>query len=168
MAAYTEGHQIIFQEIFSLPRGMGIMAVDTPFFHRVMPELCFGDRIANTFVTIKTKFVPRLQKDKFVSGGVGVMALYTIAFHDYFMTAFWIFRHDPFMAFVADSVWVLAQQLSMGRGMRVMAFAAFSGFHGSMDVLIFQLFLEGVMAFETEFPLSARFQLESVLLPISN
>jgi hypothetical protein len=33
-----------------------------------------------------------------------------------------------------------------------------------MDKWIFEFFLEGIMAFQTEFPLGARFQLEFILL----
>ena len=98
---------------------------------------------------------------------MGVVAFYTIAFHHNFMTAFGILGHNPFMALIADFVRIFVQQLSMGRGMRVMTFCAFSRLHGGMDKWIFELFLEGVMAFQTEFPLGARFQLEFVLLRIS-
>jgi len=167
MAAHTEGRQIIFQKIISFRRSMWVVATDTSFLHRTVLESRFGNSISNILVAIKTEFVPCFQKDKFVSGGVGIVAFYTIAFHHNFMTAFGIFRHDPFMTLIADLVWILAQQLSMGRGMRVMAFGAFSGFHRSMDKWIFKFFLEGIMAFETEFPLGARFQLEFIL-PISH
>jgi hypothetical protein len=40
--------------------------------------------------------------------------------------------------------------------MRVMTFCAFSRFYGGMDKWVFKLFFEGLMAFETEFPLGAR------------
>ena len=167
MTAHTQGRQVIFQKMISLGRSVRLVTRDTSFFHRRVLELCFGNCIPNIFVAIKTEFIPCFQKDKFVSRGVGIVAFYTIAFHHNFMTAFGIFRHDPFMTLIADLVWILAQQLSMGRGMRVMAFGAFSGFHRSMDKWIFKFFLEGIMAFETEFPLGARFQLEFILLPIS-
>ena len=52
--------------------------------------------------------------------------------------------------------------------MRIMTFCAFSRLYGGMDKWVFELFLEGVMAFETEFPLGTRFQLEFILLPINH
>jgi len=55
----------------------------------------------------------------------------------------------------------------MRGGMRMMTFRTFSRLHGGVDKWVFELFLERIMAFEAEFPLSARFQLEFVLLPIS-
>jgi len=109
MAAHTEGRQIIFQKMNSFGRSMRIVATDTSLLHRTMLELCFGNSISNIFVAIKTEFVSCLQKDKFVSGGMGIMTLYTIAFHHNFMTALWIFRHDPFMTLIADFVRIFVQ-----------------------------------------------------------
>ncbi len=98
---------------------------------------------------------------------MGVMAFYAIAFHHNFMNALWILGHNPFMALIADFVWIFVQQLSMRGRMRIMTFRAFSRLHGGMDKWILELFLEGIMTFQTEFPLGARFQLEFILLPIS-
>ena len=66
MTAHTESHQIIFQKMISFGRSMRIVATDTSFLHRTVLELCFGNGIANIFVTIKTEFVPCFQKDEFV------------------------------------------------------------------------------------------------------
>ncbi len=45
---------------------MRLVATDASFLHRTVLELCFGDGIADIFVTIKTEFVSRFQKDEFV------------------------------------------------------------------------------------------------------
>ena len=76
---------------------------------------------------------------------MGVVAFYTIAFHDNFMTAFGILRHNPFMTFIADFVRIFAQQLSVGRGVRVMTFRAFSRLYRSVHKRIFEFFLKIVM-----------------------
>jgi hypothetical protein len=109
MAAHTEGRQIIFQKMISFGRSMRIVATNTSLLHRTVLELCFGNSISNIFVAIKTEFIPCFQKDKLVSGGMGIMALYTIAFHDNFMTAFGVFRHNPLMTLIADFVWIIVQ-----------------------------------------------------------
>jgi hypothetical protein len=98
---------------------------------------------------------------------MGVMAFYTIAFHHNFVTAFGVLGYNSFMTLIADFVWIFAEQFSVGRRMRVMTFCAFSRLYGGMNKWVLELFLEGVMAFETEFPLGTRFQLEFVLLPVS-
>ena len=67
------------------------------------------------------------------------------------------------MALIADFVWVFVQQLSMRRRMRIMTFRAFSRLHWGMHKRIFELFLEGIMALQTEFPLGARFQFKFIL-----
>jgi hypothetical protein len=45
----------------------------------------------------------------------------------------------------------------MGGRMRIMTFRAFSRLYGGMDKWILEFFLEGIVAFKTEFPLGARF-----------
>jgi hypothetical protein len=62
------------------------------------------------------------------------------------MTAFWILRQNPFVALKTDPVWIIVQQLSMGSGMRVMAFRTLSCFYRGMDKWILELFLKIVMA----------------------
>jgi len=146
---------------------MRFVATDTSLLHRTVLELCFGNGITNIFVTIKAEFIPPFQKNELVLGGMRVVAFYAIAFHYYPMDAFWILRHNPFMALIADFVRIFVQQFPVGSSMSIMAFRAFSRLHGSMDKWVFELFLERIMTFKTEFPLGAGFQLEFVLLPIS-
>ncbi len=74
---------------------------------------------------------------------MGVVALYAIAFHNNFMTAFGILGYNPFMALIADLVRIFIQQFSVGRRMRIMAFCAFSRLHRGMDKWVFELFLKG-------------------------
>ena len=85
------------------------MAVDTPFLDWTMLELCFGHSIANILMAVKTEFVPCFQKDKFVFGGMGVVAFYTIAIHHYFMAAFGILGYNSFVALIAYFVRIFVQ-----------------------------------------------------------
>jgi hypothetical protein len=149
VAAHTEGRQIIFQKTISLGRSMRLVATATSFPDRTVFELCFGDSIPNIFVAIKAEFVPRFQKDKLVPGGMRIMALYTIAFHHNFMTAPGILGDDPSMTLIADLVRIFIQQLSVGRGVRIMAFCALSRLHRSVHKWILELFLKSVVAAQT-------------------
>jgi hypothetical protein len=92
-----------------------------------------------------------------------VVAFYAIAFHHHFMTAFGILGYDPFMTFITDLIGIFVEQLPVRGRMRVMTFRAFSGFHRGMNKWIFQLFLKGIVAFQTEFPLGARFEFKLIL-----
>jgi hypothetical protein len=163
MTAHTEGRQVIFQKMIPFGRSMRIVTPDTSFFHRTVLELCFGNGIPDIFVAIKTEFIPCFQKDKFVLGGMGIMALYTIAFHYNFVAALGIFRHDPFMTFIADFVRIFAQQLSVGRGVRIMTFRAFSRLHRSVHKWVFEFFPKMIMTPQAQLPLGIRFQLEFAL-----
>jgi hypothetical protein len=109
VAAHTEGRQIILEKLIPLGRSMRFVATNTSLFHRTVLELCFGNYVANIFVTIETEFIPSFQKNELVFGGMGVVALYAITFHDYLMTALRIFRYNSLMALVADFVWVCIQ-----------------------------------------------------------
>ncbi len=166
VAAHTEGRQVIFQKILSFGRSMRFVAGHTSLLHGTVLELRFGNGIANIFVAIETEFIPPFQKNELVFGGMGVVALDAIALHDDLMDTFGILRHNPFMTLITDFVWVRIQQPSMRRVMGIMTFRAFPFFYGRVDKLAFELFLEGIMTFQAEFPLSARFQLEFVL-PVS-
>jgi hypothetical protein len=163
VAAHTEGCQVIFQKILSFGRSMRFVAAHTSLLHRTMLELRFGNDITNIFVAIETEFIPSFQKNEFVFGGMGVVALYAIAPHDYLMDAFWILGHNPFMTLITDFVRVCIQQLSMRRVMGIMTFCAFPFFYGSVNKLVFELFLEIIVTLKTQFPTRARFQLEFVL-----
>ena len=66
MAVYTEGDQIIFQEMFSFGGSMGIVAVDASFLHRIMLEFYLGHCIANILMAIKTEFISCFQKNEFI------------------------------------------------------------------------------------------------------
>jgi hypothetical protein len=163
MAARAKRYHIISQQIFSLGGGMRIVAVDAFFLNWIMLEFCFCNGLSYIFVAIETEFIPRFQKDKFVFGGMGIVALYTIAFHHHFMTAFRIFRHDPFMALVADFVRIFVQQLSMGRGVRIMTFRAFSRLHRSVHKWIFELFFKVIVTVQAQLSLGIRFESEFIL-----
>ena len=122
MTAKTECYHIILEEMLGFGRGMGGMAVHASFFHRVMLEFGFGNGIANILMTLYAERIPFFEKDKFIIGGMGVVALHAVAFHNNFMSTFGILWYDPFMALRADFVGIFIQELSMDRGMRVMAF----------------------------------------------
>ena len=51
-----------------------------------------------------------------------IMAFDTISLHRYFVAAFRILRDNSFVAFEADPIGILVQQLSMGGSVRIMAF----------------------------------------------
>ncbi len=66
MAAHTEGPHIIFQKVSRFAGTMRFMAIDAPFLHWVMLELCLGHGIADILMTIETELIPRFQKNKLV------------------------------------------------------------------------------------------------------
>jgi len=122
MTVDAESGQTIFQEMVGFVRGMRIVAVDTSFLHRIMFKSYFGDGIADILMAVKTEFISRLEKVELIIGGVGIVAFYTMTLYHNFMTAFWILRHNGFMALVTNPARIFIQQLPMGGGMRVMTF----------------------------------------------
>ena len=88
---------------------MGVMAVQASLFHWIMLEFHFDHSIPNILVAVKTEFVPPFEKDKFVSGGMGVVAFYAIAIHHYFMTTLGILGYNSFVALTAYFVRIFVQ-----------------------------------------------------------
>jgi hypothetical protein len=87
------------------------------------------------------------------------MAFYTIPLHHHLMTALGIFGDNVFVTLITNFVRIFIQQLSMGSGMRVMAFRTLSRFYRGMDKWIFELFFKIVVAAQTELPFASGFNL---------
>jgi hypothetical protein len=67
------------------------------------------------------------------------------------------------MTFIADFVRIFAQQLSVGRGVRIMTFRAFSRLYRSVHKWVFEFFPKIIMTPQAQLPLGIRFQLEFAL-----
>jgi hypothetical protein len=90
------------------------------------------------------------------------MAFCTIAVHNISMHTPGLFR-DHRMAFGTDLVDLFAQELTMRRGMRVMATSAVALFQRRMHEWVFHLLLKLHVAGETDLSFRTRLQLEIVL-----
>jgi len=73
-------------------------------------------------MTVETEFIPRFQERESIIGSMRVVAFYTIALDNNFMTAFRVLRYNAFMALQADFIRIFVQQLPVGGSMRVMTF----------------------------------------------
>jgi hypothetical protein len=85
-----------------------------------------------------------------------VVAFYTIAFDNNFVTASWVLRHKAFMALQADLIRILVQQFPVGGSMRAMTFCTFSAFYRSMYKLAFELLSKSIMTIKAQLPFGIR------------
>ena len=120
VTVHTEGNRIVFQKMIKFGRGVRIMTVRAPLFHRVVFEFNVCDGIPHIFMAAKAKLISRLQETGFMVRSMRVMAFCTIAFHNHLMDAAGLFGCDSCVTLETDLIRICKQDFPMGRCMRVM------------------------------------------------
>jgi hypothetical protein len=92
-----------------LVRSVGIVAADASALGESLVLVRRGRLVLQVRVAVEAEVVTRLHKYKLIFRSMRVVALYAIAFHRYFMTAFRSLRYNPFMTLTADLVRVCIQ-----------------------------------------------------------
>ena len=164
MTAQAKRRHFVPQEKFCLYRGMGVVAVETALFHRIVLELNFCNYITHFFVAAKTEFIAALQQVKLVLCRMRVMALHTVIVHHNFMGAARIFGHHRFMTGKTYFAGIGGKEFAVRGCVGVMTSGTVTDLHGGVYKGIFKLLLHVHVTIQAHLPSGPHLQVELIVL----